>query len=160
MSTTRITHLRRRIALSGASALVAATICGACSSPQKPSLSGQPIPPSGHGSAAPAVVTDTPAAIATDIAGRIGCSDVQENVHVETGAAFELSCLLDGDNNVIVFAFSDTAHEDSWFAGGMQSADDSGTVVLGPGWAAEPYTTAQAAQIQQAVGGTIERQQA
>jgi hypothetical protein len=89
------------------------------------------------------------------IASRLGCSDLQANNQLQRYVHDEVTCLLDGDNEVTIFGFTSQADETKWMALGPEAADDSGTVVAGNGWAVEPYNTDQAQGIQQRIGGTI-----
>ncbi len=92
------------------------------------------------------------------LAAKLGCTDPSGNPQLDRYVSAELDCLLDGDNDVSIFYFSSSANEQAWFALGPQSADDSGLVVLGDGWAIEPFNSGQASLIQGVVGGQIQRQ--
>jgi hypothetical protein len=95
---------------------------------------------------------------AGQLASQLGCSDFSADVQLDRYAQDEATCLINGDNEVTIFDFSGQTDEQAWFALGPESADDSGTVVLGAGWAVEPFNAGQAQFIQQTLGGTISQQ--
>lgn len=95
---------------------------------------------------------------AGQLASQLGCSDFSSDVQLDRYVQDEATCLINGDNEVTIFDFSGQADEQAWFALGPESADDSGTVILGGGWAVEPVNAGQAQFIQQTLGGTISQQ--
>lgn len=95
---------------------------------------------------------------AGQLANQLGCTNFDADVALERYVQDEATCLLNGDSEVAIYDFSGQADEQAWFTLGPQSADDSGTVIIGDGWAVEPFNTGQAPFIQQTLGGTISQQ--
>ncbi len=92
------------------------------------------------------------------LANALGCTNVDYNAQLDNWVHSEITCLLDGDNEVTIFSFVSAANAQKWFALGPESADESGTVVMGDRWAVEPFNESQVQHIQQVVGGVISKQ--
>jgi hypothetical protein len=137
--------------------LVAASACS--SGVHVPSNAGTssfaPVP---IGSGSPLDESADTGTQAGQLASQLGCTDFSADVQLDRYAQDEATCLINGDNEVTIFDFSGQADEQAWFALGPESADEGGTVVLGGGWAVEPFNAGQAQFIQQTVGGTISQQ--
>jgi len=72
--------------------------------------------------------------------------------------AAEVTCLYQGDNSITIYAFGSATDGQDWFIAGPESASETGTVVLGSTWAVAPYTTSQANEIAQVLGGEVRRE--
>ncbi len=90
------------------------------------------------------------------LAQQLGCTDVSADNQVERHADSEATCLFQGQT-LALLGFPDDASEQAWFDTGPETADNSGTVVLGDKWAIALFEPSQASAVQHVVGGTVKQ---
>lgn len=96
--------------------------------------------------------------VPSEIAQRLGCIGFADDDQLDNYTSAEATCLYQGDNSITIYAFSSSQDEQSWFNLGPESANETGTVVLGSEWAVAPYNTSQADEIAQVLGGKVEQE--
>lgn len=144
-------RLRLARLLPAAATLGAAALLTACSS-------GGSTGSSSSGSISPPNITGNTSAVPGEIAERLGCTGLAADDQLDRYTAAEATCLYKGDNSVTIYAFDSAADEQDWFNVGPESADETGTVVLGSDWAVAPYNTSQAEEIAQVLSGQVRQE--
>ena len=86
----------------------------------------------------------------------LGCVNEQYDDHIDDHANAEANCLFQRQA-LTLLTFDNAADEQAWVAEGPESADNSGTVVVGNDWAVALFEPSQASAVQHLIGGTVQQ---
>lgn len=86
----------------------------------------------------------------------LGCVNEQYDDQIDDHANAKATCLFQ-QQSITLLSFVNAADEQAWVAEGPESADNSGTVVLGNDWAVALFDPSQAGAVQHLVGGSVQQ---
>jgi hypothetical protein len=92
--------------------------------------------------------------VVAELATKLGCSNFSADNHLDNHANEQGSCRFH-DTTLLLYGFGDSGAQQAWLAAGPQTADNSGTVILGDKWAISLFDPSQADAVEALVGGSL-----